>query len=396
MDAIKRKIEAIQTALAEEKLDAWLFCDFHNRDSIAYQVLELDAERLTTRRWFYVLPKHGKPIKIVHRIESDRLDDLPGEKVLYTGWEELHQILADTIQTQWTVAMQYSSECNVPSVSLVDAGTVDLIRKIASNVVTSANLVQTFTAKLSNQQIESHIQAGKLVDSIKDRAFDFVSQKTKKGERVSEFEVQELILSEFDRLNLTCEGILPIVAVNENAANPHYEPSKTSSAEIKRGDRLLIDLWAKLKSKGSIFYDITWCAYLGETPPDEFEKMFATVCEARDEALLFVEERFAQNKPVKGFEVDDVCRSVIKNHSYGDYFIHRTGHSIDDEIHGKGANIDNLETKDDREIIRGACFSLEPGIYKHPYGVRAEINVVVDNDGKVHSYGKKQNKLLLI
>lgn len=389
------ELSIIQAKLQELGIDGWLFYDHHLRDHIAYAILELDTSKMTSRRWLYYIPATGEPTKIVHRIEPRRLDTLPGKTVPYSGWAELHTAIRAAIAGAKSVAMQFSPENNVPQVSLVDGGTIDLIRSFDVEVISSANLVQIFLACLDEAQIDSHRKAAEIVQRIKDEAFALVFDSLKTGAYKTEYDIMQYILRRFDEENLTPGEHLPMVGVNEHAADPHFEVATEGSSFIKPGDALMIDLWAKFKTPRSIFYDITWCAFLGDTPPAEYEKMFNIAVQARKKAKQLLIDRFQSGTPVYGYEVDDAARTYIVEAGYGKFFVHRTGHSIGTEVHGIGVNIDNLETKDDRPIVPGVCFSLEPGLYKPPFGVRTEINIVIDYAGNVCSFGEEQEQLLL-
>ncbi|MDX9755826.1 MAG: M24 family metallopeptidase, partial [bacterium] len=337
-------------------MDGWLFCDHHNRDTIAYAVLGLDGAKMTTRRWFYWLPAQGEPVKLVHQIEAGRLDSLPGAAIRYASWRELHTHLARLLQGKPRVAMQYSPDNNIPMVSLVDGGMIDLIRSFDVEVISSADLVQYFLARLDEEGIALHRRAGEKIQRIKDEAFALVAASLRDKEYKTEREIQQYILRRFDEENLTCDGHAPIVAVNEHASDPHFDVPEEGSALIQQEDRLLIDLWAKEKTPKGIYYDITWCAYAGATPPDAYAELFLTVVRARQQGKALVQKQLAAGQAVFGYEVDDTVRQVITAAGYGPYFTHRTGHSIGTEVHSIGVNIDNLETKDERQLIPGICF----------------------------------------
>ncbi len=389
-------LQKIQKSITELKGDGWLFCDFHNRDHIAYDVLKIDKGAMSTRRWFYLIPAKGNPIKLVHQIEEGRLDGLPGLKKTYSGWVEMHARLEEMLLGHRNIFMQYSPMNNLPVISLVDAGTAELVRSFGIEIISSKDLVQIFKSQLSEENIQAHIEAGKIVQKAKDDAFKLIESALKAGRKITEYEVQTFINNEFTKNNLTSDGSLPIVAVNDHAANPHFGPSPDNTYEIKKGDRILIDLWARLDTPAGIYYDITWCGYAGQEPPQKYVDLFRIIVEARKKAKNFIIEQFDANKAVYGWQVDKVCRDHIAEKGYADFFLHRTGHSIDTAVHGSGVNLDNLETKDDRQILYGTCFSIEPGIYKKEMGVRTEINVFIDHDGKVHSFGKEQEDLLLL
>ena len=293
--------------------------------------------------------------------------------------------------------MQYSPTANIPYVSTVDGGTIDLIRSLGFEVVSSAGLVQTFQAVLDEAGYQSHLGAGERVQRIKDEAFALIHRAIGAGETLTQYDVQQFIVRRFGEEGLTCTGEFPIVGTNEQPADPHFEPTPANARAIKAGDTVLIDLWAKLDQKGAVFYDITWCGFVGQKPPAKYVEIFHVVRDARNAALDFIRGRYAEGKKLYGWEVDDACRRVVEKAGYGPYFIHRTGHSIGEEVHGNGVNIDNLETKDERELVPGICFSIEPGIYlAGEMAVRSEINVFITPAGKVDVAGAVQDELVLI
>jgi Xaa-Pro dipeptidase len=370
-------IKAIQKELKASKMDGWLFYDHHHRDPIAAHILKLDENGMSTRRWFYFIPRSGEPRKLVHRIEQGALDSLDGRKTAYSSWEELHKGLAKLLSGAKIIAMQYSPENNIPYIGLVDAGTVELVRKLKKKVVSSADLVQKFEASWTAEQFQSHVDAGKIVDRITQQAFQRAAAFVREGKPIAEFELQQWILSEFHANGLTTAEP-PIAAVQPNNGNPHYEPKADASRPIRAGDLLLLDVWAKLAQPGSVYYDITWVGYLGERVPGSYAKIFGIVKQARNRAINFVQESVARGKTIHGWEVDGVARETIRKAGYAKYFVHRTGHSIGQEVHGNGANMDGLETRDDRKIVPHTCFSIEPGIYLPEFGIRSEVNVYVD------------------
>ncbi len=390
-------IARIQKQLRATGVDGWLLCDFHNRDKIGYAVLGLDFAKFTSRRWFYWIPASGEPARLSSRVEPHRLDGLPGAQHWYLSWRELHDGLKSLLGAAKTVAMQWSPDCNIPYVSITDGGTVDLVRRLGYEVVSSAGLVQTFQAVLDDAAYRSHLEACRRVQKIKDEAFALIGSELRAGRTFTQYDGQQFILRRFAEEGLTCMGENPMVGTNEHPADPHFEPSPENARPIRKGDTVLIDLWAKLDEPGAIFYDITWCGFVGKNPPAKYVEIFNTVRDARNAAVEFIRARYAAKQKVCGWEVDDVCRNVVKQAGYGDFFIHRTGHSIGEQVHGNGVNIDNLETRDEREIVPGICFSIEPGIYlKGEMAVRSEINVFVTPDGKVDVAGDQQRDLVLI
>lgn len=369
-------IQAVQAELRSSKIDGWLFYDHHHRDPIAGHILGLGSNGMATRRWFYFIPAKGEPRKLVHRIEQGALDSVPGEKFVYSGWQELHKLLPKLLAGGTKIAMQYSPENNIPYIGLVDAGTVELVRKFKKKVVSSADLVQKFEASWLPEQLESHLSAGRAIDRIVREAFDRAASFVRGGEPLTEFELQQWIVEQFRASDLQ-SAEPPIVAVPPNNGNPHYEPTPRDPRPIRAGDLLLLDVWGKTMQRASVYYDITWMGYLGERVPDSYAKIFRIVRQARDNAVEFIKESVAKGRETRGWEVDRVARETIRKGGYGKHFVHRTGHSIGQEVHGNGANMDGLETRDDRKIVPRTCFSIEPGIYLPEFGVRSEVNVYV-------------------
>ncbi len=387
-------LEAIQQALAAEGIDGWLFFDHHRRDPLAYHVLGLPADLTPSRRWYYFIPATGEPRGLVHAIESGALEGLPGSVSKYASWSSQTEGLGRLLAGRRRVAMQYSPNCAIPYVSMVDAGTLELVRATGVEIVSSADLVQQFEARWTPANLEAHIEAGVKVDRVRREAFDLVRAKLSAGEAINEFAVKQFIRERFDDAGLVTDHG-PIVGVNENSSDPHYEPQAGASREIRRGDWLLIDMWAKMDSPAGVYYDITWTGFCGPEPPAEIAKVFGIVTEARNRAIKFVQEGLRAGRVLHGFEVDDAARGAIREGGFEQYFFHRTGHSIGAEVHGSGANMDNLETHDERRLIPWTCFSVEPGIYLPRFGVRSEVNVFVGEDG-AHVTGEIQDRIVLL
>jgi Xaa-Pro dipeptidase len=385
-------LKAIQSALHERNFDAWLFYDHHHRDPIAYKVLGLPEGLMVTRRWFYIIPREGEPVKLVHRIEAGHLDSVPGSKREYSSWRELWDNLQAMLVRHRTVAMQYSPNNLIPYIGLVDAGTVELVRSFGKEIVSSGDLVARFEAAWSEEQIASHFAARDAIDAIVPECFKEIGRRARNG-GTTEYEIQTWLAEAFRREDLVTED-LPIVAVNANSGNPHYEPRAQGSAAIKAGDFMLLDIWAKKNTPNAVYYDITWTGVIG-APSEKQVEIFNIVTGGRDAGIKKVQEAFAGKRRIAGWEVDQATRELINNAGYAQYFTHRTGHSIGVNVHGNGANMDNLETKDDREIIPNTCFSIEPGIYLPEFGVRSEVNVLTRN-GAAEVTGKIQNELVLI
>jgi Xaa-Pro aminopeptidase len=384
-------LKRIQEALKRNKLDGWLFFDHHVRDALAYRVLGVTPAGHVSRRWYYFIPAEGEPRGLVHRIEPRILEAAPGEMTQYSSWREQQDGLAGLLRGARRVAMQYSPRCAIPYVAMVDAGTVELVRECGVEVCSSAELIQEFEACLTDEQLESHLEAGRRVDRIRAEAFRLIGARLDAG--IDEVTVRDWILAEFRKAGLVTDSG-PIVGVNAHAGDPHYEPSAETSAPIRRGDLVLLDMWAKLDRPGAVFYDITWTGHCGPAG-EQVQRIFEIVRGARDKAIEAVTQSVAAGREIRGFEVDDAARGHIQSAGYGDRFVHRTGHSIGESVHGSGANMDNLETHDERRIVPGALFSVEPGIYLEDFGVRSEVNVFVGK-GKASVTGEIQRELVPI
>ena len=388
------KITEIQRELTTLGLDAWLLYDFRGINPIAQNVAGL-AEAHITRRWFCLVPAQGEPRWLVHKIETSNFAGVPGQTTLYAGWQELNDAMRVLLATPQpplsegqdgdsgikTVAMEYSPNAEIPYISRVDAGTLEWIRSFGVDVRTSAELAQRMEARLSDAQAMGHQESARLVLQAKDYAFAWIGSQLKDGKIITEYDVQQEILGQFDAMDLVTDHP-PIVAVNAKSSDPHYAPTATDTQAIKGGDFILIDLWAKQKAPDAVFADTTWVAYAGERVPTQYVEIFEIVKEARDRAVRFICERWERDEPIYGYQVDDCVRGYITEKGYGEFFIHRTGHNIGTVIHGNGVNLDNLETRDRRALIPGVCFSIEPGIYLSDFGVRTEIDVFLAGRGK--------------
>jgi len=382
-EMLSGKISAIQKALRDKNLDGWLLYNFRQSNIFATKLLELPSHLTQMRRYFYFIPAVGLPQKLVHGIEQYNLDHLPGEKTVYVSWESLQTSLKNILERANRVAMEYSPMNNIPYVSKVDAGTVELIRSMGPDVVSSADIVQFFEARWTEEQRKDQFLVSDVLRKTVDVAFEFIGERLRSNRRVTEYDVQQRMVDFFKEHDLVFDDA-PNCSVNANGANPHYEPTEEIFSEIKKGDFLLIDLWAKKDKKGSVFSDITWVAFVGSNIPPQYQKVFDIVKGARDTAVHYLSTEFSAGRKVCGCDVDDVTRKYIMDRGYGEYFIHRTGHNIGEEVHGNGTNIDNLETHDEREIIPETCFSIEPGIYlPGEFGVRLEIDVYISKERSV-------------
>lgn len=386
-------LAAIQVALRERNIDAWLFYDHHHRDPIAYRTLGLPENLMVTRRWFYLVPAEGEPVKLVHKIEAGHLDSLPGKKLQYSGWQELFDNLKAMLSSSRDIAMQYSPNNIVFYVSLVDGGTIDLVRGLGKNVVSSADLVAQFEATWSEEQIKTHFAARDAIDAITASAFQEIGQRARNG-GTTEHAIQQWFMEAFRRENLVTDDP-PIVAVDANAGNPHYEPSAAHPVPIREGSVVLLDVWAKKNTPGAVYYDITWMGFVGAAPSGRMHEIFEIVRDARDAGVKVVVDAVKAGQRIAGWQVDRATREHIQKAGYGDYFIHRTGHSIGTEVHANGANMDDLEIHDERQILPNSCFSVEPGIYLPEFGVRSEVNVLV-RPGSAEVTGKIQREIVTI
>ena len=386
-------IQAIQSDLCAAKLDGWLFYDFRERDPIAQHILSL-PEGMRTRRWFYFVPSKGTPKKLVHKIEAQSLAALPGDTLYYAGQDELRKNVGKILGRAKNVAMQYSPKNAIPYVAMVDAGTIELVRSAGAKVVSSADLVQKYEACWSAAQLESHMAAGVAIDRIVREAFQYAAKSVREKKTITEYDLKLWILKEFEVAGIWAE-VGPDIAVNAHASDPHYGPTAESASPIREGDLLLLDVWGKKKTPGSVYYDITWMGYLGAKVPAKYAKVFDVVREARDKAVDLIRKQIAAGKPLQGWQVDKAARAVVEKAGYGKYFFHRTGHSIGEKVHGNGANMDGLETHDVRHLIAHTCNSIEPGIYLPEFGVRTEVNVYID-EGEARVTGAIQNEILAL
>jgi Xaa-Pro aminopeptidase len=388
-------LAGVQKSLNEFGLDGWLLYDFRGANILARRVLGLEQKPVGSRRFFYFVPTEGEPRKLVHRIETAALDSLPGEKTVYLRWQDLEAGVAELLRGSHKVAMEYAPRVSNPYVSRVDAGTIELVRGCDVEIVSSGNLIQQFEATWDDAQWQMHQDAEKVTIAAYDVAFGLIAERVRKGGTVRETEVQSAIMDHFHRHGLTTYSP-PIVGVGPHSGDPHYEPLPGKDAAIGKNDLVLIDLWAKLDRPRSVYSDLTRMGYVGESVPEKYQSVFAVVAAARDAAIECVRHAYAVGRSLHGWEVDAAGRQVIEAAGFGAQFIHRIGHSIGQEVHGNGANMDNLETHDERLVLRRTCFSIEPGIYFEEFGIRSEVNVFVDGEGRVHVTGGLQKTILPI
>ena len=393
------EIPALQRALSEQRLDGWLLYDFHGQNPTALSAVGLGGHMLT-RRWFYLVPARGEPRLLVHAIERGSFPEkVPGERTSYASWQSLREGLERILSSLpgRRLAMEYYPMAGIPYLSRVDGGTLELVRSLGVEVVPSADLVQRFLCRWNPHQLASHVRAVRAIDEAKDLAFAYVGESHRRGYEPTEDQVQDFLMKRFADRGLVTDHP-PIVAVNGHAGDPHYVPSRERPTPIRRGDLLLIDLWAKEARPEDPYADITWVAFAGDRPPPKAEEIFGVAAEGRDVGLRAVRAAWKEGRAVEGWQVDRAVRDHIASKGYGDRFIHRTGHSIGTSaVHGDGANLDDLETHDTRVLLQGTAFSIEPGIYlpEEGLGVRSEIDVVMTDEGP-QVFSKVQEELVRI
>ena len=374
-------VDAVQQALREQSLDGWLWYDFQGANPIAQRLAGLGGGgHMASRRWFYLIPASGEPRGLVHAIERHNLDLLPGPKTPYAGRAQLESGLKTLLAGTRRIAMEYSPLGAIPYVSRVDAGTIELVRAQGVEVVSSGDLIQQFEARWTDEAISSHYQAAEKLYRVKDKAFAAAAAHVRDGVPTTEFDLQQLMWQWFAEEGLVSDSA-PNVSAQENAGNPHYLPNKRRSRAIRRDELLLLDLWGKLETPGAVFADITWVGFTGTKVPEDMSRAFATVRDARDAAVEVVDQAARTGRDVRGFELDRAARAVIEAAGFGQHILHRTGHSLGETVHGNGAHLDDYETHDERRLLPGTGFTIEPGIYFDSYGVRTEINVVWGRSG---------------
>ncbi|MEZ6127394.1 MAG: M24 family metallopeptidase [Planctomycetaceae bacterium] len=379
-------LSAIQDALKQFGFDGWLLYDFRGSNVLAQRILQLPADFVSSRRFLYFIPASGEPQKLVHRIENDVLDHLPGQKHIYLKWKELEAGIGSIVAGCQKLAMEYSARNGNPYISKVDAGTVELVRSFGCDVQPSGDLISMFEATLTDEQLESHYAACDVCNAAFGVAWQFIADQVRSSGSVQETAVQNRIMQHFADHNLTTYHA-PIVGVNENGGNPHYETGHGKNTTITEGDFVLIDLWAKQNKPNAIYSDLTRTGFVGTVVPDKYTKIFDIVAAGRDAGIARVKVAFARGEPLQGWQVDDAVRDVITAAGYGEYFCHRTGHSMGQETHGNGTHIDNLETHETRLLLPRTLFTIEPGIYLPEFGVRSEIDVYIHADGRVEVTG---------
>lgn len=393
---IEKKIELIQRFLQKQGLDGWLLYDLHGSNRFIHDILNIPFDLMLTRRFFYWIPSKGVPLKILHKIEEKHLDQVMGRTMVYLSWSQLAEQLKETLKDAKKIVMEYSPFNSNPYVSVVDAGTIEMIREWGVDVGSSADLLQTCTSVLDEKQIATHKEAAEILENIVDSVWGFIAERVEQGQRISEYDVQEFIANEIKANDCVAEEG-PICAVNAHSALPHYSARKDDAEEIRPGDFVLIDLWCKRNVDCAVYADITRVAVLASRPTPRQSEIFESVKWAQKEAINFMTSQIEEGKTISGFEVDDVCRACIRERGYGEFFNHRTGHNIDVHVHGAGAHLDNLETHDTRQLLPGMCFSIEPGIYlPNEFGVRLETNVLIGKESVEVTGGIQENIACLL
>jgi Xaa-Pro dipeptidase len=389
-------VTAIQAALADEGVDGWLLYDFHGSNPIASRLAGLNngSAKMTTRRWYYLVPRTGAPRKLVHAIESRTLQALPGDTLIYAGRAALERHLATLLAGMRTLAMEFSPDCAIPYVSRVDGGTIDLVRKQGIAIVSSGDLVQRFEASWNADALATHREASDKLYRVKDLAFREIATSLREGSAITEYDIQQRMARAFKDEGLIADAP-PMVAAQENAGDPHYMPTRERHRPIRRNELVLLDLWGKLPTPGAVFADISWTGFTGTVAPTDVLTVFDTVCRARDAALQFVQDGSRNGRDMRGWQVDQAARRVLEEGGYGNHILHRTGHSLGEEVHGNGVHMDDYETHDDRRLLPGLGFTIEPGLYFETFGIRSEINVYVsDRDAQVS--GPVQDRLIML
>jgi Xaa-Pro dipeptidase len=391
------KITDISAALRDAAIDGWLFYDFRMSDPLAYRILGIPEKGIASRRWFFFIPAAGEPCAIVSAVEAHRLDALAAaRRIVYRSEREMSAALADLLKGYQRIAMNYSPECAIPYVSRVDAGTVELVRSMGVEVVTAADLIQRFEAVLTTAQLAGHRRAAAALRDIVNQTFAEISRRVRGHLPCTEFTMQNYVLGRIAAHNLHTDEA-PIVAINANAANPHFGPSEEKDTPIRRGDLVLLDLFAKERDADSIYGDLTWMGSVSDRVDDAHARIFHLVTAARDAAVALIQNRVNEGQPVSGAEADRAARAVIEQAGFGDQFVHRTGHSIGREVHGTGCNLDSLETRDSRMLIDRTCFSVEPGIYlPGQFGVRSELDMTIEDGRAEISGGFPQHEIIPI
>ena len=385
-----KMLQDAQEFLRAEHLPGWLIYDYLGCNPVLGQVATPSGH--VTRPVFLFVPAEGSPRLLTHHVDAGKFAGVGVDTVVYSSRTTLEAALREAVAGCSQVAMEYSPRNGLPRVSRVDAGTVELVRSMGPEVVSSADLMQYATQRWSPEQLAGHKRSADALGRIVNEAFARIGENLADGP--TEFEIAEFIRGRFREAGLTTtDG--PIVSTNAHCSDPHYEPASQGSSVISAGDWVLIDLWARVDTPGSVYADITWTAYVGAGPPARHREVFDVVLGARDAALGFLQDAYARGETIQGWQADEVARQYITERGYGDYFTHRLGHSIYHTVHGEGVNLDNFETHDTRRIIPGVGFSIEPGIYLPEFGVRSEIDAYMSDEGPYASSPVQRDIVLI-
>jgi Xaa-Pro dipeptidase len=371
-------IRDVQHALQADGLDGWLLYDFRGSNAIAADMAAVGQQggHLATRRWYYLIPSTGEPRGLVHAIEKHSLAHLPGTMTQYAGRDQLRSGLGALLAGTRRLAMEYSPECAIPYVSRVDGGTIELIRTFGVDVVSSGDLIQRFSAIWDAAAVTSHREASDILYRVKDRAFEAIARRLRDGVATTEFDIQQLMAGWFKDEGLVSDAD-PNVSAGPNTGDPHYLPTAANRRPIRADEIVLLDLWGKRPPAGAVFADITWMGYTGPRVPERFGRAFGAIRSARDAAIALVQQAARSGRELRGWEVDRAASTVLRDAGYGGQILHRTGHSLGESVHGNGVNMDDYETHDDRRLLPGTGFTIEPGVYFDDFGVRTEINMIV-------------------
>lgn len=390
------KLKEVQAELIQQDIQGWLLYDYRHSNPLAYKFLEIPSDHMVTRRFFYWIPQKGHPTKIVPLIEPYTLDHLPGSKWTYRGWQDLERLLFSIAVENQKIAMEYSPFNALPNVSKVDAGTVEIIQRAGAQVISSANILQRYTSVWTPEQLQSHLAAAQVLENIIDRSWAFIERSLQLQVPIDEYQVQQFMLQVMQEEECQTTD-WPTCAVNAHSADPHYRPQPHQALPIRKGDFILLDVWCKQKIRHAVYADIARVGVAASQPTRKQKEIFDIVKDARDLATVMIKEHYENQQPLQGWQVDQACRNLIQEAGFGDYFIHRTGHNIGEEVHGPGANLDNLETHDYRELLPGTAFSVEPGIYlPHEFGVRLEYDIYLDPKGQMCITGGIQEEIVCL
>ncbi len=388
----KFNLNAIQKSLLELKIDGWLFYDFMGSDSIGRSILGISSKEKNNRGWYYYIPYQGAPSKLVHGIESKIFDHLPGKKEVYIDRREMIEKLHSLFKAGQKIALQYSPYNAIPTISKIDAGTFELLKSFKLNLISSGDLIQQFDACLSKIQLNTHINVSKELDEVLKKALQYIKHKVQKHQEITELSLQKFLKKQIKAHGLVTD-MEPVVATGDNTANPHYSTGETNNSPIHVRRLVQLTFCAKEKKDDAVYSSISWVAYIGDEVPPEYQNNFKIVKNCRDKMMEFIDQSLKRKKKIRGWEVDDFTRKYVEKEGLIGNFLHRSGHSLGISCYAHAVNLDNLETKDDRQIIPGLCLSISPGVYFADYGMKTEINIHTDSKGVRLSTKSIQNEI---